>query len=205
MKGKLIKEYSDYYLVSDAEIQPGDEYVKLGGRPRELFLGCTFHKTPVANLSLKNCQAIERGYDLDELASEYANKELNSELTSKAGNFYGFSSSFKEGFQKALELLSDKKFSEKDMRRAMSAGLSIGYGRQFDIEMEGLEIHEYIKSLQQTEWDVELIELEDGEWYEKIQGEPPMKVNIQHNKAFDGVLPKLDNDGCLILKRIDDE
>ena len=70
---------------------------------------------PMGKLSLKNCEAIANGYDLDELAGEYANKELNVELTSKAGNFYGFSSSFKEGFQKAVELLGDKKFSKNKL------------------------------------------------------------------------------------------
>ncbi len=40
-KFKLIKEYEDYYLISDKEIESGDEYVKLDNRPRTVLLGIT--------------------------------------------------------------------------------------------------------------------------------------------------------------------
>ena len=102
---------------------------------------------PMNKLSIKNCKAIENGYDLDELAGEYANKELNVELTSKAGNFYGFSSSFKEGFQKALEILGDKKFSEEDVKKAIEFGMKSYHSWKVRNE------DEFIQSLQQTEWD----------------------------------------------------
>ena len=45
-------------------------------------------------LSLKNCQAIERGYDLDELAEKACPDVISSAH-----------SAFKAGFQKALELM----------------------------------------------------------------------------------------------------
>jgi len=140
-----------------------------------LMVDNIMHATDNDKLSLKNCQAIENDYDLVELFDE-----VDESIDYQEFDF----SSFKLGFKKALEILGDKKFSEKDMRRALSAGLSIGYGRQFEIENKQVEIDSYIKSLQQTEWDVE-IEM----WFH----------GTRHKKGE--WIPKLDADGCLILKR----
>jgi hypothetical protein len=182
MGEKLVKINNEFYSLYDSD---GD--IVASNNP----------KTPTTKkLSIANCEAIANGYDLDELAGEYANKELNVELTSKAGNFYGFSSSFKEGFQKALEILGDKKFSEKDMSKAWSEG----YHRKVDeLNGNGLRYFDkFIQSLQQTEWDVE-IEMEEV-------------LNMDYKPSFGGgsdshynpmyvSQPKLDADGCLILKR----
>ena len=149
---------------------------------------------PMGKLSIANCEAIANGYDLDELAGEYANKELIVELTSKAGNFYGFSSSFKEGFQKALEILGDKKFSEKQMYEF--ADYSWKYSPRTHPEYD----ENLIK--QQTEWDVE-IEMEKCGYCEGCN-----KVGMLHCAHADSCgypieteRPKLDENGCLILKR----
>ena len=158
---------------------------------------------PFYKLSLKNCQAIERGYDLDELAHHnslsYTWLEFNERdktLISK----YGIEA-FKAGFQKCLELMGDKKFSEEDVRRSFSAGLSIGYGRQFEIENRLLEIDYYMQSLQQTEWDVE-IEMQKVKDETKIVGAVKgVKGSGSKITTYKSV-PKLDADGCLILKRI---
>jgi hypothetical protein len=167
MKGKLIKTNNGIY---------------------DLFEGTRFISTTdspdgtINKLSIKNCQAIERGYDLEELAINYANAELSKEFTSKVGNFYGFSSSYIEGFKKALELLEDKKFSEKDIEFAWVEG-----------EL-GIHSHKHVlNSLQQTEWDVEIIE----ECLDKDCDSVDRKGDcITTGK------PKLDSEGCLILKKI---
>ena len=52
----------------------------------------------VNKLSLKNCEAIANGYDLDELVEERFGETFWHD-----GDKY-----FKEGFQKALEILGDK-------------------------------------------------------------------------------------------------
>jgi hypothetical protein len=137
-------------------------------------------------LSIKNCEAIERGYDLEELAINYANEELSKEFTSKACNFYGFSSSYIEGFKKALELLSDKKFSELDLDKAFNLGK---YVEREDCTENYLAYKQSI--LQKTEWDVEIIE----ECLDKdCDG-----VNRKGDCISTGK-PKLDAEGCLILK-----
>ena len=57
-KFKLIKEYEDYYLISDKEIESGDEYVKLDNRPRTVLLGITAPSTKVPKLSKQNCEEL---------------------------------------------------------------------------------------------------------------------------------------------------
>ena len=66
---------------------------------------------PMGKLSIKNCQAIERGYDLDELIDKYCrgNSKIEDDF-------------IKKGFQKALEILGDKKFSEEDMKSIFEYG-----------------------------------------------------------------------------------
>jgi hypothetical protein len=184
MEGKLYKSPNGehYYLTVNNQI-----FADVDGHPL---------KSINQVLSLKNCQAIENGYDLEELA-------YGCDLYEKM-NFVGQMSAFKLGFQKALEILGDKKFSEGDMRRALSAGLSIGYGRQFEIENKQIEIENYIQSLQQTEWDVEI------ETEEVIIGqcncECHSNTRILHFMPCCNpkivTNPKLDTNGCLILKKI---
>ncbi len=124
-------------------------------------------------LSLKNCQAIENGYDLDKLADEMLEKaqtphKLMSPITYRDGVI--------KGFQKALELMGDKKFSEEDIKQTLY--LKTGFDKNgFSFYKSDEEI---IQSLQQTEWEVEV----------------EMDILNEYDK------PKLDTDGCLILKRV---
>ena len=151
MEVKLIKDHDDYHLVNDKQF--------VIGTTDESILSCT----DKIKLSLKNCQAIELDYDLDELAKEYM-KISSIEFDA-----------FKSGFQKALSILGDKKFSEDDVKKAIL--LSMKYN---DVGV--------IQSLQQTEWDVEIV-------METCQ------VMVQHGDMEFQDFPKLDADGCIILKR----
>ena len=155
MEAKLIKnKYGDdfYYLMVGI-----DTYA-------------TTHKESFRILSLKNCEEIERGYDLENMADFYGAKAKGS-LDFKLGANKGF----EDGFQKALEILGDKKFSEDDVKKAIL--LSMKYND-----------NAVIKSLQQTEWDVEIVTTKRME-----NGKSGLDVPI--------IKPKLDTDGCLILKR----
>ena len=98
MEAKLIKTEVNYLL----ENQKG------------VIIASTSIKKEGLALSLKNCQAIERGYDLDELATEFAEKRLGRKI-SKWEHVDAHSaeySCFYHGFQKALEIFGDRKFSE---------------------------------------------------------------------------------------------
>ena len=148
MKGKLIKTDVNFLLEDDKGV---------------VIASTSLKRVEGLSLSLKNCQEIERGYDLDELAKrEYLDGYDTTELCRIA---------FKDGFQKALEIIGDKKFSEDDLMEAYSRG----------------QTNSPIQSLQQTEWDVEVVMV------------PAMSNN---GNVYYGDIPKLDATGCLILKRI---
>jgi hypothetical protein len=78
---------------------------------------CIYSRLHLADkLSLKNCQAIENGYDLDELV-------LKKDLVKHFGMMV--ISTLIEGFQKALEILGDKKFSGDDIRTYLKDGIHV--------------------------------------------------------------------------------
>jgi hypothetical protein len=180
MEGKLVKRNEDDYLLYVNDVLPF----------------ATIENSPYKRLSLKNCQAISNGYDLDELAEEWCMKPENnwSNNNNEVGDNYG---SYKEGFQKALEILGDKKYSISDMEKLMFATI------EFTEQEEGetyLFLKNYIQSLQQTEWDVEI---------ELICPHPSdtYVCGMQYGCDGDGCnhpeqIPYLDSGGCLILKRI---
>lgn len=181
MKAKLIKIEEGYELLTQGFLK--------GSTNHELIDSLNSEEGNIRyKLSLKNCQAIERGYDLDELAEkEYPIFNLGLSSTTSLHTLH--QESFKAGFQKALELMGDKKFSEEDMGKAWSEG----YHRKVDeLNGNGLRYFDkFIQSLQQTEWDVEVVMECCG------------KVYSQHCDGIcEHVKPLLDADGCLILKRI---
>ena len=140
----------------------------------------------IGKLSLKNCQSIERGYDLDKLI------DLELPLDGTTGNI-SQKKGFKKGFEKALELLGNKMFSEEHIHKAFHLGergdrFSIGYL----LELRKL-----------TEWDVEI----GMTWYPKSSfcdecgnGGSHMSIPCEHPNDCKHWSPKLDPDGCLILK-----
>lgn len=170
MEGKLIKTQDGFVLLDDESNEIGQTFGKFKGK----------------KLSLKNCQSVENGYDLEELAKSEAIKISETEVRDEK-----LERIYKRGFQKALEILGDKKFSENDMRMIFKMGVDNGFWRHRD----GFKYEdESIKSLKQTEWLVE-IEIEpyhDGDFIDDG------KTHIIEAK----LRPRLDSDGCLILKRI---
>ena len=169
MKGKLNKQ--------------GDRWVLYNEDSSKIALST---ESPIYKLSLKNCQAIECGYDLDELAEKYFNDDYawikgeTAPYLVKDKNLTLID--FKKGFQKALEILGDKKFSELDMRIAYDAGCN-----NIDAD-DNIDFQDTINSLQQTEWDVEIV---IGTTNIRYDGGSYITANPK---------PKLDENGCLILK-----
>jgi hypothetical protein len=169
MEGKLIKVTDDigvYYVLNGKNLP--ENYV----------------------LSDKNCQAIERGYDLDNMSDLFGAKAKGN-LDFKLGANYGFEA----GFQKALELLGDRKYSEEDLRKAMDKVWDwCKTEKDTDFSTITELRNKHIQSLQQTEWDVEILMEEEKEFiFDSAMG-------ISQGHYLDK--PKLDADGCLILKRI---
>ena len=216
MESKLIKDGVFLRKVADSYVlhRVKDGVLTIEGDSQYTIDGIE----PFYKLAISNCQEIERGYDLDELSKEkypYKKTEMFScfELDCKQEGFI-------EGFQKALEILGDNRFSEEDMLRAYNQGGNDG--AQFESMMdydsedndETLEFSEkaekeFIQSLQQTEWDVE-IEMGNTPIWENsdVQGHVVCKKCGEWNESQ--IIPynckcvskpKLDANGCLILKR----
>ena len=181
MKGKLIKCNHFYTLQIESDIIA----VSLDRETEE-------HRVNYKHqLSLKNCEAIERGYDLDELVKkEY---QYDDDMTNECF-IERKKQGFKEGFQKALEILGNKKFSEDDVLKIVTHVLNElvlvdGFDKKYLFpESIYQETTTKCKSLQQTEWQVEVI-----------------MDRIPADLAPDGwdVFPKLDAENCLILKRVE--
>jgi hypothetical protein len=169
MTEKLVKTGNDYILYSK------DKTV----------LGITSGTMVGRMLSLKNCQAIENGYDLDEIR-KLADEDFECELGDGPTTNESINSMIKKsnangaewGFKKALEILSDKKFSEEDVKFMFQLGFNL------DNAISRNEYNTHIQSLQQTEWDVEIV------------------MDICGDKVYAVPEPALDENGCLILRRI---
>ena len=176
MRAKLIKVEDVYRLL----------------REDNLIIGTTDYEYQKAfsdhcyKLSLKNCQAIENGYDLDKLADEYCTHEPKNAKELRDVNIVKLG--FRDGFQKALEILGDKKFSEEDV-------LEISWElfrdnpniKKFSDFKKCFE--EHIQSLQQNEWEVEIVMESIG------------RVKLGIGSKTEQMMPKLDADGCIVLKR----
>jgi hypothetical protein len=165
MEGKLTKDEFGYWLdISDDGIT----------------------KSPLndfGQLSIKNCQSIENGYDLDELSKSYA---IRDDISDEFDYVDGIMKHFKAGLQKAFEIKSDKNFSEEDVRKAIDIAWRNEESNKIDI----------IQSIKKTEWDVEICCYVDNSngWLDADSFNSPLLTNTG--------IPKLDSDGFLILKRI---
>jgi|694.fasta_scaffold42197_10 hypothetical protein len=167
-------------------------------------------------LSLKNCEAIANGYDLDELAEKEFPLDYDiplfetlsiTEKSHKSILIGMLQGTLQKGFQKALELLSDKKFSEEDVSKVVTHVLNElvlvdGFNKQYLFpESIYQETTTKCKSLQQTQWDVEVVMknvIDETKIVGAIKGVKGSGNKITTYKQ----IPKLDADGCLILKRI---
>jgi len=127
-------------------------------------------------LSLRNCEEIEFGFSLVELFDK-----VDSSIDYHEFDFC----SFRLGVKAVLEILGDKKFDMNDIALAFRAGIEHG------INPKKPNTTEYVQSLQQTEWDVEI----------KMVFNHIPKNNGIHNAHTIESVPKLDENGCLILKR----
>jgi len=192
MIAKLIKTEKGYHLYT--------------GSFDGIHLACYPHDVTKQRLSLKNCQEIERGYDLDELAEQSRNKV--SMLFKDGLHPNSHTVGFRAGWQQAMNMMGDKKFSEEDVMLGWDAGVMsksiIDSNCLGPIKEEKLKEHrdsyrDNLKptSLQQTEWEVE-IEMTKEEYTWTPPGEG---FEDQAYRDWREV-PKLDADGCLILKRI---
>jgi len=126
-------------------------------------------------LSKQNCESLFGVVDVEKLAKEYV-KISSVEFDA-----------FKAGFNKAMELNKGKVFTEKDLRKA----IKLAQSNEINDKGWVWGDEEIIQSLQQpTEIEV-VIEMET------ISDGLDEMAQPQYAKV-----PKLDSEGCLILKKI---
>jgi hypothetical protein len=186
MKAKLILKHRgdyDYFLVSRTD--NSEALVASLNPDEEIF---------EQKLSTKNCDEIFGVVDVEKLADEFCThkplnrQEIREVRLVKIG--------FEEGFKKAMELNKGKVFTLDNMRKVIEMSR--------DIKYVTFSIDELIQSLQQpTEIEVE-IEMENYGYCEGCR-----KAGIWHCAHADTCgyaetreRPKLDSQGCLILKKI---
>jgi hypothetical protein len=159
---KLIKVLEHYHLYD------GDKAIatSIVGNPMLL-----------PNLSIKNCQAIENGYDLDDIVKNHPLEGSNY------SHSCGLNQGIEYGFQKALEILGDKKFSEKDVISMIEKSRETGLTAEY-----------LILNNQQNEWDVEIVTEPMNLDEIREQGKGFLHCNTDKYK--------LDAEGKIILKRI---
>ena len=170
MKAKLVKIDEQYFLYDVDD-----------------NLVATTENSPYKRLSIKNCQAIECGYDLDELAKSVPHTCRNDE------DWYKCRAGFIEGFQKALELMGDKKFSENDVRKAVQLAIIKDTDPKTIKTFKNSE-DDIIQSLQKTEFEVE-VEMRSKDIDELRE----LNESFLNNTNL--YVPKLDADGRWILRR----
>jgi len=166
MKGKLVKRSNgrfDLYKIEDVD---------------QLNTIASSFDNPKGKLSLKNCQAIELGYDLDELISNHLENNHIEAQTRRVDVIKLL----------ILEILSDKKFSEEDIIKAIKLARIKDTNPKNTSAFLTLD-EEIIQSLQQT-WDVEI--------EKEFIFDPAMGIS----QGYYSDKPKLDSNGNLILKRL---
>jgi hypothetical protein len=172
MKAKLIKTNVNYLLEDD----------------KGVIIASTSIKKGISSLSKKNCDEIFGVVDVENWADFYG------AFTKGNVDFkLGASKGFEDGFNKAMELNKDKVFTLDDMKNAMDCMMTQYF--EFHEQPTTGRRDEYLKSLQQsTEIEV-MIEMEC-----KI-GCEHLVLNGENSLCCGNKVPKLDSEGCLILKR----
>jgi hypothetical protein len=174
MKGKLVKTESTYHLVVNDKI-----IASVGDSDGKL-----------KKLSNQNCDEIFGIINVDDLADQNAKKDLFN------GGYDGLINSHQQmlievsyinGFKKAMELQKDKLFSEEIIEDAFK-------GLRDCIQDQ--DIAEFYINLAKTIF----CEIQPKEIEVNIEMDDINKDNLS---SFKGK-PKLDENGCLILKNINE-
>jgi hypothetical protein len=178
MKVKLIlKRYNDCYALNDYR-EPSKGY--------PLVIAHSGDEHFRYKLSKQNCDEIFGVVDVEKLADEYAN--VNGDYDEHYGHI-----GFKSGFNKAMELNKDKVFTLEVVHAAFGQGWE-----RSKAEKNGAEFYSertrFLKYIQQpTEIEVEM----------EMQCLDPTCDGINRKGiCIPGDKPKLDPEGCLILKRV---
>jgi hypothetical protein len=163
-------------MIKGKLIKTGGDYLlrDMGGD----VLAITNGTTEGIKLSKQNCDDIFGVVNVEKLAEESWGDKISSPYHA-----------YVDGFNKAMALNKDKVFSLEDMRKAYEEGY---------LDEHSFEV--VIQSLQQpTEMDVE-IEMEKVDYETKVIGAVKGVKGSGDKITTYKTVPKLDSEGCLILK-----
>lgn len=158
----------------------------------KIGIGSTHSELQGYKPSKQNCDEIFGVVNVEKLATE----------VEESLDFREFcSTSFKLGFNKAMELNGDKLFTLDDVRNAIQlARYHSTHNKNGVLVCFHEDTDKIIQSLQQpTEIEVEIeMEVADLAFYENGERHP-IEADLPERFKYK---PKLDSEGCLILKKI---
>ena len=172
MKATLIRKAEGWYNLYQDKIGIGSTHSELQGY----------------KLSKQNCDEIFGVIDVEKLADTICIRTTES---------FAIREVWKDGFNKAMELNKDKQFTLEDVLNAYMEGTNDGtqFESLMDYDSEDFDdAHEFAKQAER-------------EFIQSLQQPTEIEVEIEMRTASlvyktDEVLPKLDANGCLILKKI---
>jgi hypothetical protein len=145
----------------------------------------------IGKLSKQNCDEIFGVFDLDDESNYFAYNQSGDDCSEEFAEF-----AYKAGFNKAMELNKDKLFTIEDMRKAMD-WIMTQYFEFHEQPSTGRREH-YLQLLKQPIAIEVEIEMENKEYILTQNGEG---FEDQTYRTWEKV-PKLDSEGCLILRKI---
>jgi len=186
MKAKLIKTFEGYelhILNNKNNLYMPSAYIPKRASCRVYYL------------SKQNCDSIFGIIDVELMADFYGAKAKGS-----VDFKFGANKGFEDGFNKAMELDKDKLFTLEDMRNAMD-WIMIQYF-EFNEQPTGGRRERYLESLQQpTEIEVEIVMETKQQLVNGYKNQPENVIGFV--VEYENILaPKLDSEGCLILKKL---
>jgi len=196
MKAKLIlKKHNNCYSLNDYR-EPSKGY--------PLVIAHSDDENFRYKLSKQNCDEIFKAVDEDKKNLYYYKQVMNPYETG-GQSYTAYEKGFTEGYNSAMEFNKDKVFTEDDLRKAILFGFNGAYGyltgEKGTIEKQS---DNYIQTLQQpTEIEIEI----EMEWITaKTFCDTCNKVMYPDYRCEDKTCfnwqPKLDSEGCIILKKI---
>ena len=202
MNLKLIKISDFYYLISDGPCLIGDyvintlikdsydisiakrNYDNSFDRYYKKIIASNDNSIPnVQKLSSSNCEEIRLGFNIDKIVDlKFSNLSVSEENIRY----------FREGFMECLKIASEKKYTETEVSRLMRK-IKNGW---FDVDY-----NKHISSVETYDWEVKCKMDISGE----CKGNDDNGCFLDspgHNYGCMSSSFSLDEDGCLILKRI---
>jgi hypothetical protein len=154
---------------------------------------------------------LQKNYQIDKLSREKCDEIfgiIDVEKLAEESVPDGFRTIWKDGFNRAIELNRDKLFTLEDMRKAFKVGFSQGFASDI-ISMHNLPeekeklFDEFIRPIQPSiEIEVEIETKKVIDSTEIIGAVKGVKGSGHKINTYKQV-PKLDADGCVILKKIE--